>query len=399
MKAIISANLLKSADAAPREAPFEIRDPHLKGFILRVQPSGVRSYIAQISRGRRVTLSREGILKPDEARERCKLVLGNVAHGRAPFHGIDGADELTLKQFIDDHYAPWLRAHRPRTAETTLDRIDTLFGKWHSRPLAGITVEMIEDWKTARARGGSKPSTVLRDVMTLSPILSRAVKWGKLKENPCARVDKPRLDRSPKVRYLSPDEATRLRKALQDRDQEKRDARARSNAWRATRKMKPRPDLEQHSDELTPAVLVSLNTGLRRGELLALRWENVDLKGATLTVTAATAKAGQTRHVPLNAEAVQVLEQWRKQHPKAVDVFETTTTLKKSWAALLTRAKVTGFRWHDMRHTFASRLAQAGVPLNTIRELLGHGSLGMTLRYAHLAPDQKREAVAKLGPI
>lgn len=87
---------------------------------------------------------------------------------------------------------------------------------------------------------------------------------------------------------------------------------------------------------------------------------------------------------------------WREQAPEGERVFTINTGFKSAWVPLLVRAKITAFRWHDQRHHFASRLVQAGVPLNTVRELLGHGSLAMTLRYAHLAPDQKREAVARL---
>jgi integrase len=92
-----------------------------------------------------------------------------------------------------------------------------------------------------------------------------------------------------------------------------------------------------------------------------------------------------------------VLKCWREQANGGQRVFETRTSLKTAWVKLLRRAEITKFRWHDLRHHFASRLVQVGVPLNTVRDLLGHSSVAMSLRYAHLAPDQRREAVAKLN--
>ena len=139
-----------------------------------------------------------------------------------------------------------------------------------------------------------------------------------------------------------------------------------------------------------------MNTGMRRGEFLARRWSAIDTKGKQLTIEGSTAKNQQTRQIPLNVEALEVLKQWKEQAPDGERVFPIDTGFKTAWAALLERAKITKFRWHDLRHHFASRLVQAGVPLNTVRELLGHGSMAMTLRYAHLATDQKREAVEKL---
>ena len=140
-----------------------------------------------------------------------------------------------------------------------------------------------------------------------------------------------------------------------------------------------------------------MNTGLRRGELLALRWESIDFNGQILTVEGGTANNRQTRHVPLNDDAALVLRRWHEQANGGPRVFEARTGFKSAWAKLLKRAKITKFRWHDLRHHFASRLVQAGVPLNTVRDLLGHNSVAMSLRYAHLAPDQRREAVAKLN--
>jgi hypothetical protein len=222
---------------------------------------------------------------------------------------------------------------------------------------------------------------------------------GKL-DNPVRRVDKPKIDRRPQVRYLDTDEEARLRRALIQRDQKAQKMPKSANLWRRKRRKEELPTLTYFADHLTPAVLISMNTGLRRGELLALTWADVIVHGRILTVRSHSAKTGDTRHVPLNDEALETLQQWRKQNLQHERLFPIATSFKTAWAALLEEAMIAKrFRWHDLRHHFASRLVQAGVPLNTVRELLGHGSMAMTIRYAHLAPDQKREAVDKLARI
>ena len=398
MRAIIGAKLLSSKDAQPAQKPFEIRDTRLPGFILRVQPSGVRSYYAQWDRSKRIALGKVGHLTPEEARERCEKVLGNVAHARPPLAGVEGAESgPTLEEFIRDSYGPWTRANRPRGAEKTLDRIESCFKAWYTKSLNAITVEEIESWRTKRLTDGTKPATVLRDIGALSGLLSYAVKLKRIAENPAWEADKPKLDRNSKVRYLSAEEETRLREALTGRDEEARTARARTIAGnrRQHADLKPIPE-RGYADHLTPAVLTSMLTGVRRGELLALCWSDIDSKAKQLTVEGDTAKSLQTRHIPLNAEALETLKRWQEQAPEGERIFAVQTSFKRAYKALLKRAKIRNFRWHDLRHHFASRLVQAGVPLNTVRDLMGHASLAMTLRYAHLAPDQKREAVEKL---
>lgn len=396
MQTFIGTKLLSSKVAQPTKKPFEIYDSRLAGFTLRVQPTGVRSYYARFGRSRRIALGKVGALLPDEARERCQQVLGNVAHGRHPMHGL-GGDGLTLGQFIDDTYTPWVKANHPRTAANTLEKLHRLFGTWYAEPLSTITVERIESWKIRRVNAGRVATTVMRDIFTLSSVLRRAVRVGKLKDNPVRWVDKPRIDRRPKIRYLDEPEESRLRAALNARDAEIRAARESGNARRKDRHEELLPPLPHFGDHLTPAILLSMNTGLRRGELLALRWECVDFKQQILTVEGGTAKSRQTRHVFLNEEATRVLQSWRDQAGSGKRVFEFKTSFKKGWAPLLKRAQITKFRWHDLRHHFASRLVQKGVPLNTVRDLLGHSSVAMSLRYAHLAPDQRRKAVAKLN--
>lgn len=396
MRTIIGAKFLASKAAQASEKPFTISDSRLPGFMVRVQPSGTRSYYARWGRSGIQVIGKVDQLTPDEARERCKQILGNVAHGRPPLSGLDGAEGLTLGQFVADTYTPWVQAHRPRTAAGTLWRLKLHFSKWYGTALSAITLEDVEGWRTERINDGIAPATVRRDLDSLSSVLTRAVKLGKLKDNPVRRVERPRIDRTPKVRYLDAAEEKRLRRALSERDEEMRTARDSANQWRTARKQETLPPLPHYGDHLTPAVLLSMNTGMRRGELLQLRWADVDMKGKQITVEGSIAKSHQTRHIPLNEEAIEVLKRWKEQAPSTERVIPIDTGFKSAWAPLLERAKITKFRWHDLRHHFASRLVQAGVPLNTVRELLGHGSLAMTLRYAHLAPDQKREAVAKL---
>jgi integrase len=396
VKALISARLLASSQIVPNPKPFEIWDRDLRGFVLRVQPSGAMSYVVQVARGRRVTIGNVGPMTPAQARERAEKVLGNVAHNRAPLAGLDATEGLSFGDFVDQKYKPWAKANRPRSADYTLARLTRCFGKWKHKGLQEITTEYVEDWKIARLKEGLAPATVLRDVASLSGVLTRAVKMGKLDTNPVRNVDKPRIDRRPKVRFLSTEEESRLRTALAKRDEEGLAARRSANEWRRNRRRDLLPDPEHFWDHLTPAVLLSINTGMRRGELLSLSWMDIDLEEKLLTVRGTSAKSGDTRYIPLNEEAVLLLRNWRNDSVEGERVFPVRTSFKTAWGALLEHAKVTRFRWHDLRHHFASRLVQAAVPLNTVRELLGHGSLAMTLRYAHLAPNQTRDAVAKL---
>jgi integrase len=143
-----------------------------------------------------------------------------------------------------------------------------------------------------------------------------------------------------------------------------------------------------------------VNTGVRRGELLSLTWADVALTGDNPHITVHTkdpnSRSVHTRHIPLNTEVLGVLKSWRAVHPGQDRVFAIDTGFKSAWKSLLKRAQITRFRWHDLRHHFASRLVQEGVPLNTVRDLMGHADIKMTLRYAHLAPDQRRQAVELL---
>jgi integrase len=135
--------------------------------------------------------------------------------------------------------------------------------------------------------------------------------------------------------------------------------------------------------------------------LFGLSWGAIDLDRAMLTVKADTAKSGSARHMPLNAEAKDVLKRWKKRGDGEGLVFPGVeggrmTNVNKSWAALMTKAKLSNFRFHDCRHHFASRLVMAGTSLFVVKTLLGHATIEMTERYSHLAPEHLSDAVEKL---
>lgn len=390
--------------ALPKAKPYELRDAKLNGLLLRVQPSGIKTWYLEFERGKRIRLGRLSSMGHSEAVEAAKNALGPYWAGTDPRIERQKRKQVsTFGDFIDEYYADWAAAHQ-KTATATIKRLKVSFSKFLNMPMATISTLDMERWRAQRMKDGVKTNTVNRDITAIKAALNRAVEWELIAVNPIAKVKKAREDKEVRVRYLDEAEEHRLRSQLKRREQDARDARDRTNQWRRDRKMEPLPSLYAvpFTDHLMPMVLLSINTGMRRGELFDLKWSHVNFDRRIVTVSAQTAKSRKTRHIPLNAEAFETLRAWRSQCDLGNSrVFESEDgarfdNVNSSWKKLLEDAKIADFRWHDMRHHFASRLAMGAVDLNTIRELLGHSDYGMTLRYAHLAPEHRREAVEVL---
>lgn len=405
MKAKLTPRTVESAKAEAK--PYEIHDTDLRGLLLRVQPSGVKSYIVTWGRGKRRTLGRHPVMTVTGARAAALAALSESAQHGAPLAVIeaDKPKPVTLGDFIRDHYAPWAKANQ-KAGQATIDAIESVFGDLFERELRSLSPFDFERIKSKRLKAQIKPATVNRDLARIRGALSRALDWGMLDTHPLKTVKQAKGADDSRVRYLAADEEKALRDALAKREKARRASRERHNAWHAARGSTGHPVWPEDgfTDYLLPMVLVAINTGMRRGELLGLEWSSVNLSAKILTVTVGNAKSRKARHIPLNAEALDTLTRWKEQAAEdARLVFPSPKTggrmdnINTSWEEICSAAKLADFRFHDLRHTFASRLVMAGVDLNTVRELLGHSDIRMTLRYAHLAPDKLAEAVAKLS--
>lgn len=414
MQAKLSATTIKPLQ--PSDKPYEVLDTQLKGFLLRVQPSGrmtfYYTYRAISGKRKRIKVGAYGSqCTPQQARDLALEFAGMVAKGLDVQIGKQeerkkalAASQRTLGAFIKSQYQPWVLANR-KTGKETLERVEACFAEFMPLELSEINVSRMEAWRTTALKNGRKPSTINRSVVALRGIITKAVEWDFLEKHPLEKLKPLSIDKAPKVRFLSEAEELRLLAALTARDEAQKDARIRGNQHRAKRGYPLLPELKHHQfgDRLTPMVLLSLKTGLRQGELFDLSWDNVDLRKRVVTIEGATAKSGNTRHIPLSDTAHRALERWALQSgDRTGRVFPSDTggrldNVRKAWATLLKAAKIEAFRWHDMRHDFASKLVMRGVPLNTVRELCGHADYNTTLRYAHLAEDHKADAIAMLG--
>lgn len=408
------AKNLTSADvkkAKPTEKAYEIADGSLTGFTLRVQPSGKKIYRVRYRvNGRQTsfTIGDANIKTLTEARNKAKEILADAAKGVDTIRRRKIEKANTLGGYIDTYYRDYALQHLSAHADA-LGRIKRNFGHLNRRALTAIAETDIQRWRRSR-QGEVTFATMVKDFGCLKAVLNRAIKDKVIASHQLQgyTLEKAANERSNdnKLRYLSDEEESRLRASLIDREARLRRGRISGNAWRAERGRTPLPQLrpDEFADHIKPIVLLALNTGLRLGDLLSLEWCHVDLNLRQIrkVINKTRRKVHTPAILPLSSEAYSVLRQWRDQTTGDGLVFPSPVSggqldnIKKAWGTVRTDAKVTGFRFHDLRHTFASRLVMGGVDLNTVRELMTHGDIKMTLVYAHLSPDHKAEAVASV---
>lgn len=243
--------------------------------------------------------------------------------------------------------------------------------EFDAHSLDDVTPALIAEKYAALHKDGARSvATANRYLATLSACFTFAVKeCGWIERNPCARVRKGK-ENAGRVRYLTDDERTRLLKACK----------------------------ESSNPLLYPAFVVALSTGARQGEVMGLRWPQVDFTRRTILLRDGETKNGVGRVLPLTGEAFDLLRDRAKVRDLKDDrVFPVPAegrgfgSLRTAWDKALERAEVKDFRWHDLRHTAASYLTMAGIGSMEVAKVLGHKTLAMTARYSHLSPERTVE--------
>jgi integrase len=235
--------------------------------------------------------------------------------------------------------------------------------------LRDVSVSVISKYKAGCIEKEYSKDTILKELTVLRRVFSVSIQeWELCKENPVSKVLRTlgKIDNK-RVRYLSPEELQRLVVALP--------------SW------------------LRPVVTIARHTGLRRRNILELKWSEVDMGRKVIMIP--KTKNGEAIGIPLNQTAIKTLsavQRVRHLHSpyvfcdsdgKPLSPFRVSMSFKRARE----RAKIENLRFHDLRHDFASGLVQSGVPIHTVKELLGHKDLRMTIRYSHLSPENLRDAI------
>jgi integrase len=362
---------VESARPEPGRDVF-LWDSALPGFGLRVKPSGARSYIAQYrtwsGRSKRMTLGRHGVLTVDEARSSARQVLASAARGDDPAgEKAEARRAITFSEFadryLDQHATPKKKASSAATDRRNL--------RLHLRPALGsLTVAEITRADVVKLHHDMRetPGAANRILALLSKMMNLAERWGLRHDgsNPCRHVE--RYPERRRERFLSAAELGRLGDVL--RELEAKGA---------------------ESPSVIGAIRLLVLTGARRSEILNLRWEHVDLERALLRLP--DSKTG-AKVIHLGAPALQVLAGLPRRCEWVLPTASGSgpVSLSGPWNRIRQQADLEDVRIHDLRHSFASVGAGAGLGLPIIGKLLGHRAAATTARYAHLADDPVRQA-------
>ena len=265
-----------------------------------------------------------------------------------------------------DKYIEYGETNKKRSLERDRYSVKKLKSQFKDFLFSKITSLQIEEYKKKRLEK-VKPATLNRELACLRHMFNLAIKWKMTDENPVKDVEFPE-EQEIEMRILNREEADRL--------------------------------IEAAPDYLKPIIVIALNTGMRRGEILGLRWDDIDFNQHYIYIK--QTKSGVPRKIPMNSLVVGVLKSVKREDRFVFYNSKTKNHLKYihyGFKKACEKIGIPDLRFHDLRHSAATLMVTGGVDLVTVKEILGHSKIEMTMKYAHPTPENKRKAVSILGTI
>ena len=357
----------RAYDTDRRGRTSRLHDERCRGFFIEIRHASATfwfRYFDQRHRERHIRLGRLGDITVAQARKRAEQLRAEVSLGGDP--AAEQRKRLAVPavaQFVTDRFLPYanenLRGAENFTAYTR--RINAHLGRL---ALDEVSISDVAGFRKALQTEGLSNSTVNRHLAALRRMFNLAIKW-QMYAGPNPAASPGMLPETHRDLYLDPIQVQALFRAL---------------------------DGEVDQSAAAAIALLAL-TGARSGEILAARWNDIDLQRGLLTVP--RSKAGRPHHVPLSTGAVQVLMAQRQRSHGHDVVFpgkvvgKSLSTLRHVWVRVKKAAGLpTDLRIHDLRHSFASALVNQGISLHEVGTILGHSQLSTTRRYAHHAPQR-----------
>jgi integrase len=354
-------------------------DEDVKGFGVRVTAAGAIAFVINYrsaGRERRLTIGSFPDWTVSAARERARELKRRIDVGEDPM--AERHRERSAPT-VADLAVRYLAEHAPRKRPGSVAGDVSLLDRIILPRLGKLKVEVVRRAEISALHREVTIATPIRANRLLSllkKMFNLAIVWELRADNPCKGIERNQENR--RERYLTPAELVRLTDAL-----------------------------AVHRDHASAnAIRLLLLTGARRGEALGATWDQFDLEAGVWTKPAATTKQKRVHRVPLSAPALLLLSEMKaKAGTHEIALFpgrgenETQGGLKRSWASICRAADIEGLHVHDLRHSYASFLAGAGMSLPVIGALLGHTQPSTTARYAHLMDDPLRAATERVGAI
>lgn len=364
-----------AAQCPPGRKRLDLWDTQITGFVLEVRPSGGKTFYLRYSdkheRQRQYKICAFGDMSVEKVRKEAQRLRSEVVLGRDPAEAKEETRAILTYAELATMHLNEARTYQRAFSTTEMYMRRHILPRWGKVRLSEVHQRDVAQWLAEKAGEGLAPATVEKIRVIFGRSFELALRWSMpgVTRNPTRSIKRPPIQNA-RERFLTKEEAKRLLDAV-DRS--------------------PNP-------QLWAIVRLLLLTGARRGELLNAKWEHVDLERRVWLIP--TSKTGKPRRVPLSNAAVQVLEALVRYPgcPYVVpnpDTLKPFVSLKHGWDTARREAKLGDLRLHDLRHSAASFMINAGVDLFAVGRVLGHADHKSTMRYSHLANETLMAAVEK----